>query len=132
MAPRITTDKIIDDLNSRVKIPGLTNAWTIRDQDPYGHPLDRHKDASRIKVMGDDLGTISNIAEQIAAQVVTVPGTLSAYAEKSLGSDYLDITINRDAIARYGLTINDVESTLAATVAGSMLHRRSKDSSDMR
>jgi Cu(I)/Ag(I) efflux system membrane protein CusA/SilA len=114
----MTTDKLIDELNSRVNVPGLTNAWTMPIKTRIDMLTTGIKTPVGIKIMGDDLSTLSSIAQQVAAQVVTVPGTLSAYAEKSLGSNYLDITINRDAISRYGLTINDVESTLAATVGG--------------
>jgi Cu(I)/Ag(I) efflux system membrane protein CusA/SilA len=116
--PGITIEKIIDELNGRVNIPGLTNAWTMPIRTRIDMLSTGIKTPVGIKVMGDDLETLSRIAQQVAAQIVTVRGTLSAYAEKSLGSNYLDIKIDRDAIARYGLTINDVQSTLAATVGG--------------
>ncbi|MCX6646328.1 MAG: CusA/CzcA family heavy metal efflux RND transporter, partial [bacterium] len=114
----MTMDKIIDELNRTVNIPGLTNAWTMPIRTRIDMLTTGIKTPVGIKIMGDDLETLSNIAEQIAGEIVTVRGTLSAYPEKSLGSNYLDITINRDAIARFGLTINDVESVLSSAVGG--------------
>jgi Cu(I)/Ag(I) efflux system membrane protein CusA/SilA len=114
----MTTEKLINELNGRVNIPGLTNAWTMPIKTRIDMLTTGIKTPVGIKVMGDDLETLSRIGGEIAAQIVTVRGTLSAYAEKSLGSNYLDITMNRDAIARFGLTVNDVQSTLAATVGG--------------
>jgi len=114
----MTTEKIIEELNRTVNIPGLTNAWTMPIRTRIDMLSTGIKTPVGIKVMGDDLQILSNIAQQVAAEIVTVRGTLSAYPEKSLGSNYLDIQIDRDAIARYGLTVNDVQSTLAATVGG--------------
>ncbi len=114
----MTMDKIIDELNRRVNIPGLTNAWTMPIHTRIDMLTTGIKTPVGIKIMGDDINTLSDIASQIAAEVVNVRGTLSAYAEKGLGDNYLDVNINRDAIARYALTVNDVESTLVSAVGG--------------
>jgi Cu(I)/Ag(I) efflux system membrane protein CusA/SilA len=114
----MTMDKIIDELNRTVNVPGLTNAWTMPIRTRIDMLTTGIKTPVGIKIMGDDLETLSNIAGQIAGEIVTVRGTLSAYPERSLGSNYLDININRDAIARFGLTINDVESVLSFAVGG--------------
>jgi copper/silver efflux system protein len=114
----MTTEKLIDDLNQRVNIPGLTNAWTMPIKTRIDMLSTGIKTPVGIKIMGDDLDTLSTIAGQVGAEILTIPGTLSAYPEKLLGSNYLDVKINREAIMRYGLTINDVQSTLSATVGG--------------
>ncbi len=71
-----------------------------------------------IKVMGDDLETLSKIGEDIEAVVRDIPGTLSVYAERVVGGNYLDYEIDRDAIARYGLTVGDVQDIIQSAIGG--------------
>jgi Cu(I)/Ag(I) efflux system membrane protein CusA/SilA len=71
-----------------------------------------------IKVMGDDLETLSRLGEEIEAIIRTVPGTLSAYSERVVCGNFLDFTIDRQAAARYGLTIGDVQDIIQSALGG--------------
>ncbi|MFH1514994.1 MAG: CusA/CzcA family heavy metal efflux RND transporter [bacterium] len=114
----MTFDKIIDELNRTVDIPGLTNAWTMPIRTRIDMLSTGIKTPVGIKVMGDDLQTLAGIAEQIATEVRLVRGTLSAYPEKSYGGNYLDIDIKRDEIARYGMTSDQVQMIIMSSVGG--------------
>lgn len=116
--PGMTMEKIIEELNSTVNIPGLTNAWTMPIRTRIDMLSTGIKTPVGIKIMGDDLKTLADLAQQIATDVLTVDGTLSAYPEKAFGGNYLDIDIDRDAIARYGLTINDVQMVIMSAIGG--------------
>jgi len=116
--PGMTMDRIIEELNRTVRVPGLTNAWTMPIRTRIDMLTTGIKTPVGIKIMGDDLQTLSDLASQIAAEVMTVPRTLSVYPEKGLGDNYLDIDIDREAIARYGLTIVDVQSVLMSAIGG--------------
>ena len=71
-----------------------------------------------IKLMGPDLEVLSNLGAQIEAVVREIPGTLSAYSERVTGGNYLDFTINRAQIARYGLTVADVQEVIMTAIGG--------------
>jgi len=116
--PGMDMAKIIDELNRTVDIPGLTNAWTMPIRTRIDMLSTGIKTPVGIKVMGDDLQILAGISQQIASEVMQIDGTLSAYPEKSYGGNYLDIDIDRDAIARYGLTINDVQMVIMSAVGG--------------
>ncbi len=116
--PGMTMDGIIDELNRTVDVPGLTNAWTMPIRTRIDMLSTGIKTPVGIKVMGDDLQILADLAQSIATEVMTVDGTLSAYPEKSFGGNYLDIDIDRDAIARYGLTINDVQMVIMSAIGG--------------
>ncbi len=116
--PGMTMDGIIDELNRTVNIPGLTNAWTMPIRTRIDMLSTGIKTPLGIKIMGDDLRTLADLAQQIATEVMTIDGTLSAYPEKAFGGNYLDIDIDRDAISRYGLTISDVQMTIMSAIGG--------------
>jgi Cu(I)/Ag(I) efflux system membrane protein CusA/SilA len=71
-----------------------------------------------IKIMGDDLEILSKLGEEVEAIVRDIPGTLSAFSERVVGGNYLDIEINREAVARYGLTVGDVQDIVKAAIGG--------------
>lgn len=116
--PGMTQKKLIEELNQIVKIPGLTNAWTMPIKTRIDMLSTGIKTPVGIKVMGDDLGQLARIAEQIAAQMTKLPGTLSAYAEKTVGGNYLKFRINRPEAARYGLTVQDVQDVIMSAIGG--------------
>ncbi|MCK4720011.1 efflux RND transporter permease subunit, partial [bacterium] len=116
--PGMTMEKIIEELNSTVNIPGLTNAWTMPIRTRIDMLSTGIKTPVGIKIMGDDLKTLADLAQHIATEVIQIDGTLSAYPEKAFGGNYLDIAIDRDAIARYGLTINDVQMVIMSAIGG--------------
>ena len=114
----ITTEQLIDELNAAVHFPGLTNAWTM----PIRTRIDMLSTGIRtpvgVKVMGDDLAELGRLGEEIEAVVRTVPGTLSAIAERAVGGFYLDIDINRQAASRYGINVGDIQNVIQTAVGG--------------
>jgi Cu(I)/Ag(I) efflux system membrane protein CusA/SilA len=105
-------------LNSVVSFPGVANAWP--------HPIENRlnmlstgiKTPVGIKVMGPDLVVLGELAQSAAEAVRSIPGTTSAYPERSFGGYYLDIEVDRDAAARYGLTTGDVQDVIQSAIGG--------------
>jgi Cu(I)/Ag(I) efflux system membrane protein CusA/SilA len=112
----------VPGLNDAVQFPGLTNAWTMPIKTRIDMLSTGIKTPVGIKVMGQDLRTLSELSNQIANVVKTNPDTspytTSAFAEKSVGGNYFDIKINRDQIARYGLTVGDVQDVVMSALGG--------------
>ncbi|GIW42716.1 MAG: cation transporter [Candidatus Binatia bacterium] len=115
---RRTPDELVAAMDAATKLPGLTNVWTM----PIRTRIDMLSTGIRtpvgIKVAGPDLGTLQRIGEQIERVVAKVPGTLSAYAERVVGGNYIHFTIDRDEIARYGLNVVDVQDVVATALGG--------------
>jgi Cu(I)/Ag(I) efflux system membrane protein CusA/SilA len=105
-------------LNEALQIPGISNAWTM----PIKARTDMLTTGIRtplgIKVLGSDLAQIQQVGEQIEMALKDVPGTTSVFAERTSGGYFLDFDLKRDALARYGLTIDDAESVLMSAVGG--------------
>ncbi len=112
----------VPGLNEAMQIPGLTNAWTMPIKTRIDMLSTGIKTPIGIKVLGPDLRTLSDLAGQIANVVKTSEGTgpytVSAFPEKSVGGNYFDININRDEIARYGLSIADVQDVVMSAMGG--------------
>ncbi len=117
----MTIDKLIAEMDAALQIPGVNNAWTM----PIKNRIDMLATGIRtpigIKVFGNDLEEIEQLAKQIESVIKTVPGTTSAYAERSTGGYYLDIEPDRLALARYGLGINDFLEVISLALGGEML-----------
>ncbi|MBN2561835.1 MAG: efflux RND transporter permease subunit [Phycisphaerae bacterium] len=108
----------VDGLDDVVAFPGLTNAWTMPIKTRIDMLSTGIKTPVGIKIMGDGLSVLGDLAERIAAEVRTLPGTLSAYPEKTVGGNYVDFNINRDEIARYGLRVADVQDVILTAMGG--------------
>jgi len=115
---RRTPEELVDALNAAVQIPGLNNAWTMPIKTRIDMLATGIKTPIGIKVAGPDLATLERIGSQIEAVIRTVPGTASAYAERVMGGNYIEFHIDRDAIARYGLRLADVQDVLAVALGG--------------
>jgi Cu(I)/Ag(I) efflux system membrane protein CusA/SilA len=115
---RRTPDELIDAMNASVQIPGLNNAWTMPIKTRIDMLATGIKTPVGIKVAGPDLAQLERIASDIEAVVKTVPGTLSAFAERTMGGNYIQFDIDRQAIARYGLRIGDVQDVLEVALGG--------------
>ncbi len=117
----MTTDKLIAAMNQALQFPGVSNAWTM----PIKGRTDMLSTGIRtpvgVKVYGNDLGELDKLSKQIESVVRNVPGTTSAFAERVLGGYYLDIEPNRTALARYGLTIDDVQNVVRTALGGEMV-----------
>jgi Cu(I)/Ag(I) efflux system membrane protein CusA/SilA len=114
----ITIQELADDLEQAVKFPGLTNAWTMPIKTRIDMLSTGIKTPVGIKVMGPDLETLAGLGEQIEALLRNKTGTLSVFSERVTGGNYLDFTINRREIARYGLQVQDVQDIIKTAIGG--------------
>ncbi|MGD0768344.1 MAG: efflux RND transporter permease subunit [Tepidisphaeraceae bacterium] len=105
-------------LNAVVTEPGVANAWPMPIQNRTNMLSTGIKTPVGIKFMGPDLQVLSDLAERAATIMLTVPGTASAYPERSFGGLYLDINIDRTRAARYGLTTGDVQDVISSSLGG--------------
>ncbi len=117
----MTTDKLIAELDTALQFPGVANSWTM----PIKARIDMLSTGIRtpigIKVFGKDLGEMEKLAKEIEAVVKTVPGTTSAFAERITGGFYLNITPDREQLARYGLAIGDLQDVIGTALGGEMV-----------
>lgn len=113
-----TTKELVRDLNAAIQFPGLTNAWTMPIKNRIDMLATGIKTPVGIKVAGSDLRELERIASEIEVVVKRVPGTSSVFAERVMGGNYIEFDLNRDAIARYGLTIAEVQDTLQVALGG--------------
>jgi len=114
----ITIQELADDLEQAVKFPGLTNAWTMPIKTRIDMLSTGIKTPVGIKIMGPDLEILAGLGEQIEALLRNKKGTLSVFSERVTGGNYLDFTINRREIARYGLQIQDVQDIIKTAIGG--------------
>jgi Cu(I)/Ag(I) efflux system membrane protein CusA/SilA len=119
--PGMTMDKLIAEMDKAVQMPGVSNAWTM----PLRARIDMLSTGIRtpigVKVFGKDLDEIERLAKQIEQVVKTVPGTTSAYAERIGGGYYLEINPDRTALARYGLTVGQLQEVILTALGGEMV-----------
>ncbi|KAF0165749.1 MAG: hypothetical protein FD157_925 [Rhodocyclaceae bacterium] len=119
--PGMTTDKLIAELDKALQFPGVANSWTM----PIKARIDMLSTGIRtpigIKVFGKDLGEMEKLAREIEAVVKAVPGTTSAFAERLTGGFYLDITPDREQLARYGLAVGDLQDVIGSALGGEMV-----------
>jgi Cu(I)/Ag(I) efflux system membrane protein CusA/SilA len=113
-----TWEELTAEMNERLTLPGWTNAWTM----PIKTRVDMLTTGIRtpigIKIFGTDLTEIERIGTALERAIAAVPGTRSAIYERSLGGLYLDIVPDREALARYGLRVGDVQRTIEAAIGG--------------
>lgn len=114
----MTPDKLVDELDKAVHIAGLTNSWTMPIKTRIDMLSTGIKTPIGIKIAGPDLELLDELGVEVEALVKTVNGTRSAFAERSLGGNYVDFEIDRNAIARYGLTVGDVQDVFMTSVGG--------------
>ncbi len=114
----MTPEKLVEQMNNAIQIPGLTNAWTMPIKTRIDMLSTGIKTPVGIKIAGPDLNVLQDLGKQVEELMKTVPGTRSAYAERSVGGNYVDFVIDREAIARYGLTVSDVQDVFMSAVGG--------------
>ena len=114
----MTPQKLIRELDRAVQFPGLTNAWTMPIKTRIDMLSTGIKTPVGIKVVGDDLDTLQALGKRIEAVMRGLPGTQSAFAERVAGGNYLDFEIDRRAVARYGLTVGDVQDIIVTALGG--------------
>ena len=116
--PGMTQDKLIDELDRIVKVPGVANIWVPPIRNRIDMLATGIKSAVGVKVAGTDLAVIDRVTREIERAVQDVAGVSSALAERLTGGRYVDVTINRDAAARFGMNIADVQSVIGSAVGG--------------
>ncbi len=116
--PGMTPDKLIEELDRTVKIPGLSNIWVPPIRNRIDMLATGIKSPVGVKVAGTDLREVDRITAQIERVVKQVPGVTSAFAERLTGGRYIDVQIDRAAAGRYGLNVSDVQSVVSAAIGG--------------
>lgn len=116
--PGMTPDKLVEELDRIVKVPGLSNIWVPPIRNRIDMLSTGIKSPVGIKVAGANLQEIDRITGEIEQAVKTVPGVSSVLAERLNGGRYIDVQIDRDAAARYGMNIADVQSIVSAAIGG--------------
>jgi len=115
----ITKADIVDELDAKLQIPGVVNGWT----QPIINRINMLSTGIRtdvgVKVYGQSLDSIAALSERVKAALQRVPGVKDLYVDPITGGKYLNIVINRDALSRYGLTVNDVNMIVESAIGGS-------------
>lgn len=118
---RITWEELISDIDSQMRFPGVSNAWTM----PIKARIDMLTTGIRtpigIKIFGSDLAKIEETGMQIEKLVREVPGTRSVFAERTAGGYFLDFVLKRGELARYGLTIGEAQMAVMTAIGGQNL-----------
>ena len=121
--PGMTPDKLVDELDRVVKVPGLSNIWVPPIRNRIDMLATGIKSPVGIKVAGADLMTIDRLTTQIEAAVKNVPGVTSALAERLTGGRYIDVDVDRLAAARYGLSVANVQAVVSTAIGGALTLR---------
>src|SRR5262249_6581004 len=116
--PGMTFEKLQADMDASLQFPGVPNVWTQPIRNRLDMLLTGIKTPAGVKVFGADLDTIQGIGQQIERILQRVPGTRSVYAERVTQGYFTDIRIDRQAIARYGLTIEEVQDVIQSALGG--------------
>ena len=116
--PGVTYDSIVTEANNTVRTPGVGNMWSMPIKNRLDMLATGIKTPVGIKVFGPSLDTLDRIGKQIEGILPAVPGTNTVFAERAVGGRYLDVTVDRAAAARYGLTGDEVQTALSTAVGG--------------
>ena len=117
----VTSDSLKQEMDAALQFPGVSNAWTM----PIRARIDMLSTGIRtpvgVKVYGTDLKQMEKVARDIETVLKAVPGTSSAYAERVIGGYYLDIILDRMALGRYGLSIDDVQDVIGMALGSEVV-----------
>src|SRR5206468_1429342 len=116
--PGMTPEKLVEELDRTVKVPGLSNIWVPPIRNRIDMLATGIKSPVGVKIAGTDLQAVDRIAAEVQRVVREVPGVSSTFAERLSGGRYIDVKIDRDRAARYGLDIADVQSIVSAAIGG--------------
>jgi len=116
--PDKTTQELMQEMDKAIRFPGLANAWTYPIKTRIDMLSTGIKTPVGIKVSGPDLNVLQEIGLQIEQAIKTLPETTSAFSDRTAGGYYLDIDIQRDRAARYGLTVGDIEDVIQSAIGG--------------
>jgi len=116
--PEKATDVLMHEMDQAIKFPGVANAWTYPIKTRIDMLSTGIKTPIGIKLSGPDLAVLEENVKKIEQVLKTLPDTLSAFGDRTVGGYYFDFNINRDAISRYGLTIADVQDVIQSAIGG--------------
>jgi Cu(I)/Ag(I) efflux system membrane protein CusA/SilA len=116
--PGMTWDRLLDEMDAKLRIPGFPNIWWMPIQTRTEMTTTGVRSPVGIKVLGPDLKMIEKIGVDIEQVLASVPGTKSAFAERLNEGYYLDLIVNRREAARYGLTVGDVQAVITTAIGG--------------
>ncbi len=116
--PGMTPEKLVEELDRVVKVPGLSNVWVPPIRNRIDMLSTGIKTPVGIKVSGPELAQIDKVATAIEAAVKTVPGVSSALAERLSGGRYIDVSIDRLRAARYGMSVADIQAVVSTAIGG--------------
>ncbi len=116
--PGITWEKLLAEMNEKIKTPGMANIFWMPIQTRTEMLTTGFRTKLGIKVFGPDLGTIQDLGVKIETALSDFPNTRSAFAERTTGGYFLDFTVKREAAARYGLTVGDVNDIIETAIGG--------------
>ncbi|MBF6650754.1 efflux RND transporter permease subunit [Methylobacter sp. BlB1] len=116
--PGKTSRQLMDEMNEAIAFPGMANAWTMPIKNRIDMLSTGIKTPVGIKVSGPDLNVLQSLSQKIEQLMKTLPETLSAYGDRVVGGYFLDFDINREAAARYGLTVGDVQDVIQSAIGG--------------
>jgi len=119
--PGMTWDRLLDEMDAKLRIPGFPNIWWMPIQTRTEMITTGVRSPIGIRVLGPDLKEIEKIGTQIEQALTQVPGTRSAFAERLNEGYYLDIIVDRGAAARYGLTVGDVQELITSGIGGEVV-----------
>src|SRR5438045_6604359 len=114
----VTWDKLLAEVNANIKTPGMANIFWMPIQTRTEMLTTGFRTVLGVKVFGPDLGGIQNLGVQIERQLSALPNTRSAFAERTVGGYFLDFVVNREAAARYGLRVRDVNEIIESAIGG--------------
>ena len=114
----MTMDGIRDELNAKVSFPGLNNSWVMPIRTRIDMLATGIKTPVGIKIAGPDLSVIEEVGREIEEVLEGVEGTASVYAERVTGGRYINVNVNRDKVARFGLNVDDVQDVVRTAVGG--------------
>ena len=115
---RITREELIAELDGKLRFPGVTNGWTMPIKNRTDMLLTGIRTPVGIKIYGEDLGMIEKLGAEVESAVRAVPGTRNIFAERTAGGYFLDFDLKRDALARYGLSVQDAQMVIQSAIGG--------------
>jgi len=114
----MTWERLNDEMDRTIRFPGMAQHLLDADHDPHRDARHRLPHSGRSQGPRPDLTEIGRIGRDIEGVLSTVPGTRSAFAERTTGGYYLDLRVRRDAVARYGMTVGDVQDVIESAIGG--------------
>ena len=116
--PDKTTQELMQEMDAAIKFPGVANAWTMPIKTRIDMLSTGIKTPVGVKISGPDLTTLQRISKDVEQAMKTMPETLSAFGDRSVGGYFLDLDIRREVVARYGLNVGDVQDVIMSAIGG--------------